>query len=188
MLVVSYCDVDEKVLCGCQVIVVQKRGFQCHLHRVLNPVLSTARSASHEGETAVFHHCPDVLEVDIDVASFLYDFSYAPDSCCKHLVCLWKGILKKEVAINSQNLLVVNYQKAVHVLFKFIDTVDGLDHGLRTLAAERNCDNSYCEYSFLPCHRSYHRCRTGSGTASHSCSDEEHFCPVVQNFLCYFVL
>src|SRR5690606_8846420 len=47
---------------------------------------------------------------------------------------------------------------------------------------ERNCDNSDCQNISFFCQLSNYRCSSGSGSATHSCSDKNHFGVVIQQF------
>ena len=124
LLIVTCRDVYEDLLSCVEVEIVEERGLEGGSYRIFDPVLSCTCTASHEGVAAsssvvVLHHCADVLEVDIDVASLLDDLGYASHRCREHLVSLREGLLDEKVPVYFEKLFIVDDQEAVNVVLKF---------------------------------------------------------------------
>ena len=64
-------------------------------YSIFKSVFAFARTAAHQCHSAVFHHCDDILEIDIDEARLLDDFDNASDSRGENLVRLRPGLLEK---------------------------------------------------------------------------------------------
>ena len=60
------------------------------------------------------------------MTSLLYDFSDASHCCSQHFIRFREGVLYKKVSVNVKELLIVDDQKAVHIILQFGDAVDGL--------------------------------------------------------------
>ena len=96
--------------------------------------------------------------------------------------------MKQEIAIEVEQLLIIDDQETVHILLKLVDTIYGLRHCLVALITERNSYNTYSEDTLLLCHCSNYRSSTGTSTTSHSGCNEEHVSFTAKNLLSYFVL
>ncbi len=188
MLVVAAGDVDEHLLGGLEVEVIEQRRLEGGLDRLLDAVGTGADSAAHQGHSAVFHHRLHILEVHVDVAALLDDLDDAPDGGGEHLVRLRESILYQLVAVVFVQLLVVDKQQAVHVLLQLVHAVDGSRERLVALVEEGECHNGHSQDALVLGHLGNHRSGSGARAAAHTGGDEEHLGAGIEDYLFDLVL
>ena len=111
------------------------------------------------------------------------DFCNTLCSNAQGVVCLSEGIEYCEVWINLAETLVVDNQQRIYVLRHLFYTIQCLVDLLRTFEAERNGYDTNGKDSEFLAHSCDDRRSTGSGTTTHSGSDESHLGAVVQHVL-----
>ena len=187
-LVVSGGDVYQDVLGGLEVEVVQERAFEGALHGYLQAVVARAFAAAHQGHAGIAHHLAHVLEVHVDVAGFGNHLDNALDGGGQHLIGLGEGFLDEGVAEELVQLLVVDYQEAVHVLFQFMDAVNRLGLAFVAFVLEGDGDHGHREDAAVLGHFGNDGGGSRSGAAAHAGGEEEHLGAAVQHLAGNLVL
>ena len=179
-VVVARGDVDEDILGGLQVEVIQQRALEGPADGIAEAVFPASLSATHQGHAAVPHHLADIVEVDIDVTRFVDDLDDAPHGRRQHLIRFREGFLDEGVAKELIEFFVVDNQQAVHAFFQFVDSVDRLGLGLIAFVLEGNGHHGDGQDAAVLCHLGNDRRGARPGAAAHAGGDEQHLGPVVQ--------
>ena len=107
--------VDQQALGRLEVEIVEQRGLQRALDRLLEPLVAGARAAAHQGHAAAAHHVADILEVHVDIARAADDLGDAAHGRRQDLIRVRERLVDQQVAVVFVELLVVDDQQGVHV-------------------------------------------------------------------------
>ena len=145
-------------------------------------VLAFSESGTHDGYTTVFQDGLHIGKVQIHRTTH---GDYLGDTLCsdgKRIIGLAESIHEGKVGIYFAQALVVDDQQGIYVLGDTFDAVQCLNNFLFSFENKWNGDNTYCQNIHLLRNAGDDRGGSGSGSSSHSGSDEYHLGAVVQLF------
>ena len=143
-------------------------------HGAQSSIFALGVSRAHDGLSAVAHHVVDIFEVDVDVARHGDDLGYTFSGDLQHIVGLLEGVGELHVTIFLTEFVVAYHEKCVDMLTQLGDTFLRLLLTTFAFEAERQCDDTHCEYSKLFCYLSHDGSGSCACTATHTGCDKQH--------------
>ena len=162
----SFCTIDGRF---------EQWGGDCCFCCDLCFVFAACTTNAHVSRASTTHNLANVLEVEVDESRSVNQVGDTLYTVFENIICFYKCIEQSDLGLRSQTqTFILNNNQSVNIFFECCNTAFCLFHSLFTLKFEWFGYNTNRQNIHFFCDLCNNRSSTGSGSAAHTGSDEDH--------------